>query len=161
MLLIFPTTTLLQLKVIVVSYYHTDITTIDINKTSEGSAASDAGKFATPDLHYLNASVEPVPSGALLWAWGGRAGPRHVSFFLAIFVPHNIARCTAEPPKLKSPNNRLCLACMPSLRAKSALGGPCWPSSAQLPNKEVSEHFAHGLSQLTDTAVPPETSCLA
>eukprot|EP00983_Pelagomonas_calceolata_P071522 1151275-Pelagomonas_calceolata.AAC.6 len=33
---------------------------------------------------------------------------------------------------------------MPSSRAGGALGGPCWPSSAQQPNKEISEHFAHG-----------------
>eukprot|EP00983_Pelagomonas_calceolata_P042633 1138583-Pelagomonas_calceolata.AAC.4 len=50
---------------------------------------------------------------------------------------------------------------MPSSRAGGALGGPCWPSSAQLPNKEVSELFAHGLPYLTDTAVLPATFCLA
>eukprot|EP00983_Pelagomonas_calceolata_P110297 1159653-Pelagomonas_calceolata.AAC.5 len=44
---------------------------------------------------------------------------------------------------------------MPSSRAGGALGGPCWPSSAQLPDKEVSEHFAHCLPQLTDTAMLP------
>eukprot|EP00983_Pelagomonas_calceolata_P083724 1156221-Pelagomonas_calceolata.AAC.12 len=50
---------------------------------------------------------------------------------------------------------------MPSFRAGDALGEPCWAPSAQLPNKEVSEHFAHGLPHLTDTARLPGTFCLA
>eukprot|EP00983_Pelagomonas_calceolata_P089734 1157341-Pelagomonas_calceolata.AAC.1 len=50
---------------------------------------------------------------------------------------------------------------MPSSRAGGALGGPCWPSSAQQPNKGVSGRFAHGLPHLTDTAWLPETFCLA
>eukprot|EP00983_Pelagomonas_calceolata_P119404 1160602-Pelagomonas_calceolata.AAC.16 len=55
----------------------------------------------------------------------------------------------------------LCLACMPSFRAGVAVDRPYWPSSAQLPNKEVSEHFAHGLPHFTNTAGLPETFCLA
>eukprot|EP00983_Pelagomonas_calceolata_P001220 41875-Pelagomonas_calceolata.AAC.1 len=50
---------------------------------------------------------------------------------------------------------------MPNSRAGGALGGPCWASSAQLPSKRVSEHFALGLPHLTDTAVLPKTFCLA
>eukprot|EP00983_Pelagomonas_calceolata_P083444 1156163-Pelagomonas_calceolata.AAC.3 len=44
---------------------------------------------------------------------------------------------------------------MPSFRAVGALGRPCWPSSAQLPDREVSEHFAQG------TICPPEVTVLA
>eukprot|EP00983_Pelagomonas_calceolata_P050649 1142070-Pelagomonas_calceolata.AAC.1 len=54
-----------------------------------------------------------------------------------------------------------CLAYMPGFRARGALGGPCWPSFAQLPNQEVSEIFARGLPHLTNTAGLPETFCLA
>eukprot|EP00983_Pelagomonas_calceolata_P003467 113142-Pelagomonas_calceolata.AAC.2 len=42
----------------------------------------------------------------------------------------------AVAPKLKSPDRMFCSASMPSFRAGGALGRPCWPSSAQLPNKE-------------------------
>eukprot|EP00983_Pelagomonas_calceolata_P048100 1140915-Pelagomonas_calceolata.AAC.2 len=50
---------------------------------------------------------------------------------------------------------------MPSFRAGGALGGPCWPSSAQLPNEVFSEDFAPGLPHLPDTAGQHETFCLA
>eukprot|EP00983_Pelagomonas_calceolata_P012991 415146-Pelagomonas_calceolata.AAC.2 len=37
-----------------------------------------------------------------------------------------------------------------SLRADGGLHGPSWQSSAQLPDREVSEHFAQGPICLTD-----------
>eukprot|EP00983_Pelagomonas_calceolata_P088004 1157096-Pelagomonas_calceolata.AAC.2 len=50
---------------------------------------------------------------------------------------------------------------MPISRAGGVLAGPCWPSSAQLPNKEVPEHFAHGPIRPPDTAWLAEEVCLA
>eukprot|EP00983_Pelagomonas_calceolata_P044246 1139220-Pelagomonas_calceolata.AAC.6 len=50
---------------------------------------------------------------------------------------------------------------MPSIRAGGALREPRWPSSAQLPNREVSELPADGLPHLTDTAVLHQLFCLA
>eukprot|EP00983_Pelagomonas_calceolata_P093681 1157802-Pelagomonas_calceolata.AAC.8 len=55
---------------------------------------------------------EPVPSGAVPWEWGGQAGYRDTSASSwlpnMIFVPDNNARCTAQPPKLKSPDKSFC-----------------------------------------------------
>eukprot|EP00983_Pelagomonas_calceolata_P120265 1160689-Pelagomonas_calceolata.AAC.4 len=75
------------------------------------------------------------------WAWGGQVRSRKMNFFLGtkhnLFVSDSNARCTAQPPKLSS-LIKVCLASMLSFRAGGALGGPCWPYPAQLPNKEVS-----------------------
>jgi len=90
---------------------------------------------------------------------------RHVSFSwlpnIQLVFLDNIACCIAQPPKPTSPDKRFCLASKPSSRAGGELGRPYWPSSAQLPDKEVSEHFAHGLPHFTDTAGLSETFCLA
>eukprot|EP00983_Pelagomonas_calceolata_P004732 155319-Pelagomonas_calceolata.AAC.7 len=56
----------------------------------------------------MSALGETVPSGAVPWAWGGLAGPRHVSFSLATkheSVPDNFACCTASYPNLDDPIN--------------------------------------------------------
>eukprot|EP00983_Pelagomonas_calceolata_P018970 597127-Pelagomonas_calceolata.AAC.1 len=50
---------------------------------------------------------------------------------------------------------------MPSVRAGGALVRPCWASPAQLPNKRVSEHFAHGPICPPDMTGLAEEVCLA
>eukprot|EP00983_Pelagomonas_calceolata_P119563 1160619-Pelagomonas_calceolata.AAC.5 len=66
--------------------------------------------------------------------------------------------CPLHPraPKFGCPDKKVCLACIPNLRAGGAVGGPCRPSSAQLPDTAISELFAHGLPHLTDTAGLPK-----
>eukprot|EP00983_Pelagomonas_calceolata_P000320 10662-Pelagomonas_calceolata.AAC.4 len=45
---------------------------------------------------------EAEPAGAVSWAWGYWAGPRHVSFFLVTKHEscNNFVRCTASDPNL-------------------------------------------------------------
>eukprot|EP00983_Pelagomonas_calceolata_P051280 1142348-Pelagomonas_calceolata.AAC.1 len=50
---------------------------------------------------------------------------------------------------------------MSSVRAGGALGVPCWASSAQLPNREISEHFAQGPIRPPDITGLAEQICLA
>eukprot|EP00983_Pelagomonas_calceolata_P067840 1149653-Pelagomonas_calceolata.AAC.2 len=49
----------------------------------------------------------------------------------------SIAHCTDRPPNRKSPDQQVCLACMPGSRRGGALGGPGRPSvnfTGKLPN---------------------------
>eukprot|EP00983_Pelagomonas_calceolata_P023063 726673-Pelagomonas_calceolata.AAC.1 len=50
---------------------------------------------------------------------------------------------------------------MSSVRTGGVLGGPCWASSVQLPNREVSEHIAQGPISPPDITRLAEEVCLA
>eukprot|EP00983_Pelagomonas_calceolata_P073385 1152094-Pelagomonas_calceolata.AAC.5 len=65
------------------------------------------------------------------------------------------------PPKHKFPDENFCSQSMPRVRAGGALGRPCWASSAQLPNKRDSEHFAQGIISPPDITGLAEEVCLA
>eukprot|EP00983_Pelagomonas_calceolata_P020584 647697-Pelagomonas_calceolata.AAC.3 len=88
-------------------------------------------------------------------------------YFVESLLP-NFARCTPGHQNLAAPvttfseypNETFCLACTSSVRAGGALGGPCWASPAQLPNKIVSEHFRQGPIHPPDTTGLAEVICL-
>eukprot|EP00983_Pelagomonas_calceolata_P024869 782450-Pelagomonas_calceolata.AAC.2 len=107
------------------------------------------------------------------WSAGGLRSPRngpppgpghsrgiHKSMLMKFVSIGATCPLHSRAPKSGYPDKKVCLACMPNLRAGGALGGPCWPS-AQLPDTAISELFAHGLPHFTDTAGLPETFCLA
>eukprot|EP00983_Pelagomonas_calceolata_P068479 1149943-Pelagomonas_calceolata.AAC.1 len=113
-----------------------------VHSTPWSNWISSARPFPGPVLsNCMSMSVlsQSVPSGAVPWACGSQAGLRDTS--ASFWLPN--------------------MKVVPNKGGGGALGGPCWPSSAQLPNKEVSGQFAHGLPHLTNIAVLPNTFSLA
>eukprot|EP00983_Pelagomonas_calceolata_P128559 1161523-Pelagomonas_calceolata.AAC.3 len=82
-------------------------------------------------------------------------GQLHLGYqTLECWLP-NFAHCIDRPPGHKFSNETFCSQSMLSVRVGGAQGRPCWASSAQLPNKRVSEHFAQG------PICPPDITGLA
>eukprot|EP00983_Pelagomonas_calceolata_P000072 2040-Pelagomonas_calceolata.AAC.1 len=88
-------------------------------------------------------------------------GQLHRGYQTVESVLPNFAHCIDHLTEHKSPDETFCSQSMPSVRAGGALGRPCWASSAQLPYKGVSEHFAQGIISSPDITGLAEDVCLA